>query len=388
MHRRDFLATAALSGLPLVVGNSRVAAQVPPDVVSFPGLILRDHAPPNREFPFSSLDRFLVPNERFYVRNHFATPKIDPASYRLRVEGAVEKSLELSLDEIRKLPSQTRPLTIECAGNGRVYLTPKARGANWQQGAVGNAEWTGVPLAAVLEQAGVKTTAQQAEVVLEGADSGTLNDEPKSPGPIHFARSLPIAKARQAEGVLLAYKMNGADLPPDHGAPLRAVVAGWYGMASVKWLTRIVVVERPFRGYWQTFDYSYFIRENGLPVQRAIAQMQVKASIARPAEGEVVPVRNTHRIFGAAWTGEADISKVEVSTDGGKSWHEASLLEKPVRYAWRLWEYLWKTPEKPGRHTLMARATDSRGNTQPMQRDPDRRTYMISHVVPVEIEVR
>jgi DMSO/TMAO reductase YedYZ molybdopterin-dependent catalytic subunit len=384
MHRRDFLYSAA--SLPLVFGAGRAAQPSPSDVVSFPGLIVRENEPANLEFPFSSLDRFVVPTERFYVRSHFATPKIDPRSYKLRVEGDVDRPVELSLDELKRLPSQTRPVTFECAGNGRVFLVPKARGVAWQFGAVGNAVWTGVPLAAVLERAGVKSNA--VEVILEGADNGTINDDPKSPGPIHFARSLPIAKARQADGVLLAHTMNGADLPTEHGSPLRAVVSGWYGMASVKWLTRIVVVERPFRGFFQTMDYSYFIHEHGIPVLRAVSEMHVKASIARPAHGEVVPVKSTHRISGAAWTGEAEVSKVEVSTDGGRAWHEATLLEKPVRYAWRLWEYLWKTPEQPGWYTLMARATDSRGNTQPAKHDPDRRTYMISHVIPAEIEVK
>jgi DMSO/TMAO reductase YedYZ molybdopterin-dependent catalytic subunit len=385
MHRRDFLHSAAATSLLLAAGRGRAAQ--PADIVSFPGLIVREREPLNLEFPFSSLDRLVIPTERFYVRNHFAMPKLDLPSYKLRVEGDVDRPVELTLDELKRLPSQTRPITFECAGNGRVFLTPRARGVAWQFGAVGNAEWTGVSLAAILERVGVKANA--VEVILEGADSGVIADDPKSPGPIHYTRSIPIANARRPDGVLLAHQMNGADLTPEHGFPLRAVVAGWYGMASVKWLTRIIVTESRFRGFWQTFDYSYFIHEHGIPVQRAISEMHVKSSIARPAHGEVVPVKSTHRVSGAAWTGgEAEISKVEISTDGGKSWQDATLLDKSVRHAWRLWEYLWKTPEQPGRATLMARATDSRGNTQPTQHDPDRRHYMVSHVIPVEIDVR
>src|SRR5438552_3889900 len=154
MHRRDFLQSAAATGLLLASGTGRAAQ--PADVVSFPGLIVREREPPNFEFPFSSLDRFVVPTERFYVRNHFATPKLDARSYKLRVEGDVERPVELSLEELKRLPSQTRPVTFECAGNGRVFLAPKVRGVAWQLGAVGNAEWTGVTLAAVLERAGVK----------------------------------------------------------------------------------------------------------------------------------------------------------------------------------------------------------------------------------------
>jgi DMSO/TMAO reductase YedYZ molybdopterin-dependent catalytic subunit len=385
-HRRDFLrSAAALPALPLLA--RRAAGQPPPDVVSFSGLIVREAEPRNLEFPFTTLDRFVLPTERFYVRNHFAVPKIDPADWKLKVEGAVEKPLELTLDELKKLPSATRPVTLECAGNGRVFLTPKASGVAWQLGAVGNAEWTGVSLAAVLDRAGVSTKADTAEVVLEGADQGAITADPKSPGPIHFARSLPIRKARQPE-VMLAWAMNGADLTPDHGSPLRAVVPGWYGMASVKWLTRLVVTERPFRGWWQTLHYSYFVREGGLPVLRSLSEIQVKASIARPALGEVVPAKSTHRVFGAAWTGEGEIARVEVSTDGGTTWADATLIDKSVKYCWRLWEYLWKTPDRRGKYTLMARATDSRGRTQPAQRNPDLRGYAIHHVIPVEVEVR
>jgi DMSO/TMAO reductase YedYZ molybdopterin-dependent catalytic subunit len=384
MHRRAFLGAAAAAGLPLVTGRGYAIDPAATDVVSFPGMILRVREPQNYEFPFSSLDRFVLPNERFFVRCHFPVPKIDPQSWRLKVEGAVERRLELTLDDIRRMPSQTRPVTLECAGNGRVYLTPPVRGVAWQQGAVGNAEWTGVPLAAVLERAGVRQRAD--EVVLQGEDSGAINDDPKSPGVIHYDRSIPIQKAN--EDTLLAYAMNGQDLPPEHGFPLRAVVPGWYGMASVKWLNRLFVSEGRYRGFWQTYDYSYFKRVQGFPTMEAIGELQVKASIARPAVGDVVPAQSQHRVFGAAWTGDAEVRKVEVTTDGGQSWREASLIDKAAKHAWRLWEYVWKTPEKPGRYTLMARATDSRGHTQPTTRDPDRRTYMINHVVPVEVEVR
>src|SRR5436190_7489749 len=254
MNRRDFLAAAALSPL--------AAAALRAD--TFPGMIVREREPVNLEMPFATLDSFLVPTERFYIRNHFAMPKTDADKWTLRVEGAVEKRLDLTLDDLGKLPQATRPVTLQCAGNGRVFLTPKVRGVAWQLGAVGNAEWAGVELATVLERAGVKAGA--AEVVFEGSDSGTITDDPKSPGPIHYARSVPVEKCRQSGGVLLATKMNGADLTPHHGFPLRAVVAGWYGMASVKWLRRLIVVDKPFRGWWQTFDYSYHLREHDLPV--------------------------------------------------------------------------------------------------------------------------
>jgi DMSO/TMAO reductase YedYZ molybdopterin-dependent catalytic subunit len=351
----------------------------------YPGLIIRQKEPDNLEFPFASLDSFLTPNPRFYVRNHFAAPKLDAAGWRLRVEGAVARPLELGYDELRKLPARTLTATLECTGNGRVFLVPRAKGVAWEFGAVSTATWTGVPLAALLDRAGIRDEA--VEVILEGADTGEIGEEPKSPGKIHFARSLPLAKARQ-DNVLLAYGMNGQDLPPAHGFPLRAVVAGWYGMASIKWLTRLVVIDRPFQGYFQTFDYTTFERRAGLPVLVPITELEVKAQIARPAPDEVVPADTTYRVHGAAWSGESDVSKVEVSTDGGKAWAEARLLDKAVRNAWRLWELEWHTPKQAGRHTLLARATDRRGRVQPLRRDPDRRNYLISHVLPVEVEVR
>src|SRR5262249_7732829 len=158
----------------------------------------------------------------------------------------------------------------------------------------------------------------------------------------------------------LAYKMNGVDLPVAHGAPLRAVVPGWYGVASIKWLTRIVVTDRPFTGYYQTFDYSTFGRRDGLPVMVPITEMEVKAEVARPLRNEVVAANADYRVHGAAWTGESEVTKVEVSTDGGQTWTAARLLDKAFPFAWRLWEYTWRTPARPGRAVVMARATDKR----------------------------
>lgn len=390
MDRRTFVQTSSMSVLPLLFEPSNrhaIAADASqsPSHSSFPGLITREHEPENREYPFSSLDRWITPNDRFFVRCHFPVPKLDPTSWRLTVEGAVTKPLTLTLADLRKMPSQHRAAIIECAGNGRVFLVPKARGVGWELGAASNAEWTGVPLAALLEQAGVKKSA--VDVILEGADKGEIRDDPKSPGIIPYARSLPIEKAKQPE-VLLAYQMNGTDLPPVHGFPLRAVVSGWYGMASVKWLTRIVVTDRPYLGYFQTFDYTYFERRNGLASMVPITEMQVKAEIARPMRDEVVTAGAAYRVFGAAWTGDTDLTKVEISVDGGKSWQVASLQDKPVSHAWRMWEYQWQVPTRAGRYQVMARATDGRGRVQPMQRDPDLRNYMISHVIPIEVDVR
>ncbi len=300
----------------------------------------------------------------------------------MKIEGAVQQPLEFSLDELKKLSEKTRPLLLECAGNGRVFLTPAAKGVNWQLGAVGNAEWTGVTLADVLDRAGVKSSA--VEVVLEGADAGVIAD-PQSPGTIPFARSLSLDKARKPE-TLLAWSMNGRDLAPEHGAPVRAVVGGWYGMASVKWLTRVLVVDQPFQGFFQSLDYTYFRRVHGLPSITPITSIPVKSQIARPSQDETIAVGEGYKVVGAAWAGEADVAKVEVSVDAGKTWQPATLTGQPTPFCWRLWEFDWK-PSAKGKATLMSRATDSNGVVQSLARDPDRRNYMITHVVPVEVTI-
>ena len=347
------------------------------------GPILRQKVPENLEFPFAALAGFNTPNEQFYVRSHFPTPALEANSWRLKIEGLIRQEMEFTLDMILRMVRQTRVATLECAGNGRIFLDPKVDGAQWELGAVSNASWTGVPLADVLAQAGMKANA--IEVILEGADEGEAAEKPRPPGKIHYSHSIPISKV---DDVLLAYQMNGEPLPPSHGYPLRAVVGGWYGMASVKWLRRIVVTDRPFRGYFQGIDYGYWEHQQGIPIRVPITEMNVKAQIARPSLHEVVPAKSAYRIVGAAWTGDCEVTSVEVSTDGGKTYSMATLLGGPIRHAWRFWEFTWNTPSCPGTYTLMARATDARGNTQPAERNPDFDNYVVFHTLPVEVAVK
>lgn len=379
--RRTFLGAAAV--LPLF-GVRSPAADPASATPSTTGLILRDKQPLNLEMPTSAVDGGMTPTSRFFVRSHFAVPAIDAVAWKLTVDGEVDQKLSLSLDDLKKMKAETRTLLLECAGNGRAQLVPKAKGLNWECGAVGQAEWTGVPLSAVLDKAGVKKGA--AEVMLTGADTGEVNDEPKSPGAIPFERGLPLAKALKPE-VLLAYRMNGKDLTREHGFPVRAVVGGWYGMAAVKWLTRISVSATPFDGYWQTLSYAYWKRANGRALLTPVADMQVKAQIAKPGLREVVPAGKPFTVTGAAWAGESEVAKVEVSADDGKTWAEAKLLGEPVPFGWRAWEWAWDVPKAAGRYRLLARATDTAGRTQPDKHDRDRGGYMINFVVPVEVEV-
>src|SRR5436190_6985386 len=332
-------------------------------------LIVREQDPLNLEMPFSSLDGFITPNESFYVRCHFPIPEISASDWRLRIEGEVEAPFELSYDELRAMESRTITATLECAGNNRIFLEPKVKGVQWGLGAVGNAKWTGVPLAAVLERAKGKTGA--IEVILDGADEGQVDKTPTPSGKISFSRSLPLNKARA--DVLLAYEMNGEKLSAAHGFPLRAIVPGWYAMASVKWLRRIIVTNKPFNGFYQLLDYSFWDRSGPLPTLAPLAEQQTKAEIARPENGETVAANSAYRVHGAAWSGTAEITRVEVSVDSGQRWEDARLLGDPVANAWRLWEYDWRTPSA-GRCTVIARATDSRGFAQPADRSGDRGT--------------
>jgi DMSO/TMAO reductase YedYZ molybdopterin-dependent catalytic subunit len=376
LSRRDLLRLTPLAAVPFLASAQ---AQEP----RFSGHIVRMREPRNLETPADGLAYWLTKADQFYVRNHFAQPKLDAATYRLSVTGHVEAPLELSLDELRK-DAKTVPLTLECAGNGRVFLTPQVRGLQWGIGAVGTAEWTGIPLGAILERAKVKAGA--VDVILVGADSGAITADPSSPGVISFDRSLPLAKAKQDE-VILATAMNGDPLPASHGAPVRAVVGGWYGMASVKWLTKVIVTDRPYGGFWQTLDYSVWERRHGLPTLVPITAMQPKAVIVSPGLNAAVAAGKPVTVSGMAWAGEKKVAKVELSADGGTTWAAATLTGAEKPFCWRSWEYAW-TPTTRGPAQLLARATDAAGATQPDKRDPDRRSYMINHLVPTEVTVR
>src|SRR5213596_1484809 len=263
-------------------------------------MITREKEPPNLEMPFSALESFVTPNERFYIRCHFPIPKINERDWRLRVGGKVARPFEVIIDDLRQMPTQTITATLECAGNSRVFVVPKVKGVQWELGAVGNAEWTGVRLCDVLQRAGIANEAR--EIILEGADNGTIAEAPLSAGKINFARSLPVEKA--LDDVLLAHSMNGQPLAAAHGFPLRAIVPGWYAMASIKWLRRIIVSDQPFNGYYQTLDYAFWKRRGDIARLVPLSEMQIKAEIARPVEGETVPTNSNVRIHGAAWTSD------------------------------------------------------------------------------------
>ncbi len=346
------------------------------------GLIIRQREPVNLEYPFDQLDEFLTPNDLFYIRSHFEAPRLDMASYRLAVSGSVREPFTIGYDDLLALPAVTRPATLECAGNGRVFLVPQVTGAQWQLGAVSTAEWTGVALSLLIERAGLAPEA--CEIVFEGADAGVPKEEPVPPGQTRYARGIAVEEARD---VLIAYAMNGEELSPDHGYPLRAIVPGHYGMASVKWLTQIRAVDRAFNGYFQTSDYAYWDDENGHPVRRPLGRMSVKSAIARPRTREVVQAGTIYPVFGAAWSREA-ITATDLSTDDGGTWQPVTFIDDERPCVWRRWTFDWQVPERGGSYVLRSRATDAAGHVQPGEHDERFGTYVIHHTLAIEVEVR
>ncbi len=335
--------------------------------------------PENSETPLESIHGWVTPNRLFFVRNHFEVPAIDVNAWRLAVEGRVRRPAEWTWEQLAALPQRSVFATVECAGNGRSFLQARQPGVQWGAGAIGHAEWTGVPLHLVLEQAGVEPGA--VEVLFEGTDRGS---EPDHPEPMPFARSLPLAKALDRD-TLLVQRMNGELLSSSHGFPLRLFVPGWYGVASVKWLRRIEVLDRPFRGYFQNNKYTVQCRSGDGIETIVVGAMAVKSEIIRPQAGAVL-APGTNRIFGVAWAGEEAVARVEVSTDGGRNWERAELLGASTPYCWSLWEYLWEVAE-PGEYGLMARATSTSGRTQPNERDPLLGGYVIHHTRAIPVRV-
>jgi DMSO/TMAO reductase YedYZ molybdopterin-dependent catalytic subunit len=337
-------------------------------------------APENSETPLEQVRSWVTPNRLFFVRNHFEMPPIDLDDWRLHVEGCVERPRSWTWDELAALPERSVFATMECAGNGRSFLHPLPHGVPWGAGAIGHAEWTGVPLRHVLRQAGLRPEAL--EVVFEGHDIGTESDHP---APMAFARSLPVEKALDPD-TLLVTRMNGELLTPEHGYPVRLLVPGWYGVASVKWLRRVAVSDRPFHGYYQTVKYTVQRRTEAGTETVVVGPMALKSEMIRPHTGEVLGL-GTNRLFGVAWGGPEAVARVEVSTDGGVTWADAELIGPRAAYSWAMWEYLWEVAE-PGDYTLAARAVSAGEAAQPSEHDPLDGGYLIHHyrARPVRVE--
>jgi DMSO/TMAO reductase YedYZ molybdopterin-dependent catalytic subunit len=331
-------------------------------------LVYLGREPLNAELRPERITSLITPAGQHYIRDHFAVPT--PPDH-LEIAGLVDAPARISLSELRAMPSRGLTVTLECAGNGRAYLEPPAPGEQWHLGAVGTAEWTGVPLSAVLERARPRRDA--VEVLFRGADHGTPKDVGRE---IPFERSLPIADAL-ADGPLLAYAMNGEAMPPEHGAPLRLIVPGWYGMASVKWLARIEVIGRAFDGFFQKDRYVI----DGTPL-RTIAP---RAVVTSPGDGARLP-RAPFVVRGMAWTGRSAIDSVEVSADGGFSWHPAVLHEPVSPYAWRGWS-ITIDPGDRADLSVLAYASTAEGEQQPTKNVRTALGYANNAARPVRVTI-
>jgi DMSO/TMAO reductase YedYZ molybdopterin-dependent catalytic subunit len=338
------------------------------------------NSPENSETPLESVHGWVTPNRLFFVRDHFREPAVNRGSWKLHIGGCVNSPFELTWDELNAMPQRSVFATVECAGNGRSFLSERQPGVQWGAGAIGHAEWTGVPVCDVLERAGIK--AASVEVLFQGADRGSESDHPEM---MAFARSLPMSKALHRD-TLLVTRMNGELLTSSHGAPVRVFVPGWYGVASVKWLERIEVLDKPFRGYFQSVKYTVKRRSATGDLETVVVgPIEVKAEIVRPGEGASLRV-GTNRVFGVAWAGEEAVAAVEVSTDGGRSWLRADPLTAPAPYCWTLWEYLWEVANE-GDYTLLVRAVSAGGRVQPVEHDPLNGGYLIHHIRPRNVHV-
>jgi len=360
-------------------GQREVPGQIAPlSGTAEADLVVVKWEPFNAEAPIAALGDVCTPVRNFYVRSNFATPNIVPDRWRLSVAGAIEHSLDLSLEILRALPAQTLPVTLECAGNDRLGFSPLPQGEPWGSGAVSTAIWRGASLGNILEQAGLKPAA--VEVLFEGADHGQVEGKDDV---ISFARSLPTKKALDPH-TLLVYEMNGLPLPREHGGPVRLLVPDWYGVASVKWLARITALEQPFTGHFQTD--RYVLDRPGNPVREPLQTMRVKSLITSHATGDTLQA-GRHLITGMAWSGDAPVTRVEIRGGGDEDWQPARLLGEPQPHAWRQWEWEWEVT-RPGRHVLRSRATDQHGHTQPDLAEWNRLGYANNGIQLMVVEVR
>lgn len=361
--RREFLKTVSASAL--VVGAAHpllswAAGQSEISIAGKEDMIVRSYRFFDLEMPIEYMTEWITPVNHFYVRNHMFEPaKIDAKAWKLTIGGEVANPVTLTLADLQKMPAEAIVNTMECAGNGRSMQSPQVPGVQWGKGAVGNAKFAGPSLKSVLEKAGVKDAGKH--VMFRGLD--------RVPGKVPpFIRSIPIEKAMDGD-TLIATQMNGAAIPEHHGFPARIMTPGWAGAASCKWVTEIQVIDKPFDGNFMIPGY----RLPNSPMKpgdtvkpedtHPITGLRVKSAIALPSDGAKLKP-GAQEIKGAAWAGEAAITKVEVSTDGGASWNMAQLGKDQSKYAWRLWSFAWK-PGKNGEYVILSRATDRMGRVQP-----------------------
>ena len=336
--------------------------------------------PLNAETPITALRSWITANKAFFDRNQGDIPEkqIDLHEWKLSIDGEVENPLELDFATLLNMPKAIAANTLECSGNSRSLLKEKSYGNPWTIGGVGNAVWGGVWLKDILAMAGVNKSARH--VAFGGFD------KPLGKAQIQFIRSIPLEKALTS--TLLVYEMNGEPLPLNHGYPLRGLALGWTGASSVKWLNRITLLEEQYEGFFMDNVYRVFAKGEESKTGEVVKEIQLKSIIVQPQIGETFePGEIT--ILGAAYAGEQDVSKVEISGDGGSTWHQADFIGPHEPYAWRHWQYVWKVKDS-GDYTILSRATDSHGQQQPLQATWNKLGYgnngVLEHGVTVTIK--
>jgi sulfane dehydrogenase subunit SoxC len=335
----------------------------------------------NHALPLEALRYPVTPVGLHYLLIHYDIPAVDPDTWRLEIGGSVERPLSLSLEELRARDAVTMPVTLECAGNGRALLAPRPLSQPWLTEAVGTAEWTGVPLGPLLAEAGLRD--DTVELLFTGLDRGIEGGVEQA-----YERGLPRAEALGPDA-LLAYAINGRPLPPQHGAPLRLVIAGWYGMAHVKWLAAITALTEPFEGYQNKVGYRLYAAEGdeGVPVTRILPRsLTIPPGIPDFFTRERFVDAGPCLLQGRAWSGWAPVERVEVSDDGGASWDDAQLGDQAGDRAWRAWSYEWDA--RAGEHVVCSRATDAVGNTQPLAPSWNLKGFANNEVERVRVTVR
>lgn len=398
IHRRHFIkkaagGLAALGGLSLLQRSGLAAANAEESLIldTLPGkeaLIKKTYRPPNYETPVNYFDAPFTPNNRFFVRYHNAViPEVKVADWRLRVGGdAVSNPLELTHEQLRKDFKQVEIAALcLCSGNRRGLFEPHVPGVQWGSGAMGNARWRGVRLKDVLARAGIGKSAL--EVTLDGADSGVLKTTPD------FVKSLPLAKALD-ENTLIAFEMNGEPLPHWNGFPARLIIPGWTATYWMKHLTAINVISKPLDNFWMKTAYriskdrfpsgQFVSQETGATMP--ITEIVVNSLITNLADGQSLPANKLIEIKGVAWDQGAGIAKVEISTDGGISWQQASLKQDYGRFSWRQWLQVFE-PKHSGEYRIMARATSQDGASQALEPIPNASGYHHNAVQKITIQL-
>jgi DMSO/TMAO reductase YedYZ molybdopterin-dependent catalytic subunit len=379
MDRRSFLRTSALG-----VAAAAVYIEVPTLARAEESgtLVPLSRRPPNYESVRSTFTSRITSLDRFYLRHHFDAVKVDARAWRLEVKGLVEKPLSLSLADLEAMPQTTVEAVLQCAGNGRGLFEPRVPGVQWRFGAMGNARWTGVRLSDVLARARPKDGA--AFLKYHGAERPTLPTTPP------FVRAIPMARALHAD-TLIALQMNGKPLTPGHGAPARIAVPGWVADDWMKYVVELEVrADEPPDFYYATaYRYPATLGAPGAPVpadqMKPMTTLPVKSLIGSLEQGQVLRA-GKREVAGVAFSGDQGIGRVEVSVDGGATWLDAALEGPSTPYGFRVFRLPWKAA--PGRHVVLARATDNAGVVQPHAPAWNPSGYLYNAIDRVEVEVR